>query len=72
MCNICIEFDKSKMDKGRAFDGRRAYRCPQCNSEWTDGMQGALKKYSVQRLGNQFYNTGAINYKQTTDQDRIS
>ena len=40
--------------KGRAFDGRRAYMCPNCGNVWTYGMQGRAKKYSLQRQGNQF------------------
>jgi len=46
-------------EKGRAMDGRRAYRCPVCVSVWTEGMQGRVKRYSSQRPGYQFADTGA-------------
>lgn len=49
----------SNPEKGRAMDGRRAYRCRSCGSEWTEGMQGRAKQYSKQRPSNQFANTGA-------------
>jgi len=42
------------IDKGRAFDGRRAYRCQKCGNVWTDGIQGREKKYSPQRMSYQF------------------
>ena len=48
-----------KKDVGRAFDGRRAYRCKQCGVIWTTGLQGRNKKYSNQRSGYQFKDTGA-------------
>jgi len=50
-CSIC---GQKNPEKGRAFDGRRAYRCSQCGNEWTKGMQGRSKKYSIQRSCNQF------------------
>jgi transposase-like protein len=40
--------------KGRAFDGRRAYRCGSCGYTWTEGMQGRQRRYSEQREGFQF------------------
>lgn len=43
-----------KLDKGRAFDGRRAYRCKKCNHVWTEGMQGREQKFHSQRLSFQF------------------
>lgn len=49
------------LDKGRAFDGRRAYRCKVCETVWTYGMQGRERDYSPQRQGNQFHDTGASN-----------
>ena len=55
----CDRCKQPNPDKGRAFDGRRAYRCVQCGHEWTEGLQGRLKKYSKQRQGFQFHNTGA-------------
>lgn len=50
-CAVC---QTPKPDKGRAMDGRRAYRCTSCGNVWTEGMQGRKKKYSKQRDGNQF------------------
>jgi transposase-like protein len=47
-------------DIGRAFDGRRAYRCNACRWEWTSGHAGK-KRYSKQRVRNQFHDTGARN-----------
>lgn len=44
-------------DKGRAMDGRRAYRCKKCGKIHTYGMQGRKKKYSEQRFSDQFYNS---------------
>lgn len=43
-------------EKGRAFDGRRAYLCNTCSRIWTEGMQGREKKYSIQRESYQFKN----------------
>ncbi len=57
-----------KHDKGRAWDGRRAYRCKCCGREWTEGMQGRKKKYSAQReCGFQFYDTGASKLEMVHD-----
>lgn len=52
----------SGIDKGRAFDGRRAYRC-QCGHIWTQGMQGRERRYSPQRPGTQFKDTGAAQHQ---------
>lgn len=41
-------------DKGRAVDGRRAYRCPKCKTQWTQGLQGRKQRFSEQRQNNQF------------------
>ena len=46
--------------KGRAFDGRRVYRCQQCQTIWSEGMQGRKKTYNKQSYGYQFANTGVI------------
>lgn len=46
----------TNFEKGRAFDGRRAYLCNSCYKIWTEGMQGRTKKYSIQRNGYQFKN----------------
>lgn len=52
---ICPVCKTPKPDKGRAFDGRRAYRCiSSCKNIWTEGMQNRIKKYSKQRVGYQF------------------
>ena len=55
--NYICACGSNKFDKGRAFDGRRAYRCKQCGNTHTSGMQGRKKQYSKQRLTFQFYNT---------------
>ena len=49
----------ARADKGRAMDGRRAYRCRACLSVWTEGMQGREQRYSQQRIECQFHDTGA-------------
>jgi len=51
---VCPSCNHPGYDKGRAFDGRRAYRCQQCGKTWTEGMQGRERKYSPQRMGYQF------------------
>lgn len=51
---ICPKCNHKGIDKGRAFDGRRAYRCRQCGYDWTNGLQGRKKQYSNQRMSNQF------------------
>ena len=55
-CPVC---GAKRPEKGRAFDGRRAYRCASCGNEWTLGMQGRQRQFSSQRIGNQFADTGA-------------
>lgn len=50
-CPICKH---PGYDKGRAFDGRRAYRCHNCGNVWTEGLQGRERKYSSQIVGYQF------------------
>ena len=47
------------LEKGRGLDGRRAYRCRVCGSTWTNGLQGRTRRYSPQRTGYQFADTGA-------------
>ena len=49
----CARCNSANIEKGRARDGRRAYRC-QCGNIWTEGMQGRKKQYSVQRQSYQF------------------
>lgn len=51
---VCDGCRSSDIEKGRAFDGRRAYRCRNCQNIWTNGMQGRKKKYSKQRQSYQF------------------
>lgn len=55
----CDNCQHTGIDKGRALDGRRAYRCQRCRNVWTSGMQGRTKRYSPQRGGFQFADTGA-------------
>jgi transposase-like protein len=55
-CPIC---HSTSLDRGRAADGRRAYRCRACGHAWTEGMQGRERRYSEQRPGDQFADTGA-------------
>lgn len=41
--------------KGRAYDGRRCYRCRVCQKQWSEGWQGMKQqRFSRQRHGNQF------------------
>ncbi|MDD5589154.1 MAG: hypothetical protein PHP92_03820 [Candidatus Nanoarchaeia archaeon] len=51
-CPNCKKLNK--VDKGRAMDGRRAYRCKICGKVWTEGLQNRKQKYSSQREGYQF------------------
>jgi hypothetical protein len=44
----------NKYHKGRAFDGRRIYMCISCEKVHSFGLQGRKKRYSIQRLGDQF------------------
>ena len=55
-CGTC---HKRATDKGRAWDGRRAYRCRLCGQTWTFGLQGRRRRFSPQRIGYQFADTGA-------------
>ncbi len=55
----CPRCEHTGLDLGRGLDGRRAYRCQKCGHEWTDGRQGRRQRYSPQRIGMQFANTGA-------------
>ena len=50
----CENCKHPQPDKGRAFDGRRVYRCSKCGRIWTNGMQGRERRFSQQREGNQF------------------
>ena len=50
----CRQCGCNKFDKGRSFDGRRAYRCKQCRNIHTCGLQGRKQRFSKQRLGYQF------------------
>lgn len=61
-CSRCLS---PSIDKGRAWDGRRAYRCRACRHEWTEGWQGmARQRPSPQRQsGHQFADSGATNQK---------
>lgn len=65
MRNQCPECRCPTSDKGRAFDGRRAYRCVRCGNIWSNGLQGRLRRYSVQREGYQFADTGASTHPKT-------
>ena len=56
----CSHCNSTYTDRGRAFDGRRAYRCKVCGNVWTMGMQGRAKKYSPQRQGFQFADSKGI------------
>ena len=60
MISLCLYCGKkAEIDKGRALDGRRAYRCCNCRRIWTYGLNGRKRQYSHQRDGYQFHNTGA-------------
>lgn len=50
----CANCQTPNPDKGRAFDGRRAYRCKNCKTIWTEGLQGRERTHSEQREGYQF------------------
>ena len=56
-CSFCRGWN---LDKGRATDGRRCYRCRKCGHQWSWGSQGRAPRYSVQRWGFQFHDTGAV------------
>ena len=51
-CPVCHH---AGVDKGRAWDGRRAYRCQRCGETWTEGMQGRARRFSAQRKRYQFH-----------------
>ena len=53
-CPVC---QHQGLDYGRAFDGRRAYRCQACGNVWTDGLQGRTRRYHPQRESYQFANS---------------
>jgi len=55
-CKVC---DCTGFDKGRALDGRRVYRCQNCGQVHSTGLQGRERRYSRQRPGDQFADTGA-------------
>lgn len=55
-CGLC---HSRSIVKGRAFDGRRAYRCAACGAVWTAGTNNREPRYSRQRTGYQFHDTGA-------------
>lgn len=52
MKRVCPVCGKAHLEKGRAADGRRAYRCLVCRHVWTDGA--TRKKFHTQRVGYQF------------------
>jgi transposase-like protein len=54
----CHNCKHTGIDKGRAIDRRRAYRCQKCGAQWHE-WQGSKKRYSPQRQGDQFADTGA-------------
>ena len=58
-CAIC---QTPKPKKGRAFDGRRAYKCINCGNQWTEGMQGRQQKFSEQRESNQFADSSGVGH----------
>jgi len=41
----CPRCRRTEVTKGRAPDGRRAYRCESCYYVWTKGMQGKAPKW---------------------------
>ena len=53
-CSNCLTPDP---ERGRAWDGRRAYKCKCCGRVWTEGLQGKNKKSNKQRVGYQFANS---------------
>lgn len=60
----CDNCQTKKPLKGRAFDGRRAYKCTSCNNIWTNGMQNKDKIYSSQRDGFQFPDSKGVGHVQ--------
>lgn len=63
MCDAC---QHKGIDRGRALDGRRAYRCQRCGNIWTNGRNGRTPRYSAQRPGYQFADTGAAKMDRTS------
>jgi transposase-like protein len=59
MRRCCPNCKHTGLDKGRAFTGKRAYRCQWCGNIWTEGARGRQRKLSPQRQGYQFADTGA-------------
>lgn len=57
MKRTCPSCKHPGIDKGRAMDGRRAYRCQSCRYVWTEGLQGRTKTFVEQRVGFQFADT---------------
>jgi len=49
-CNCGCNF----FDKGRAFDGKRVYRCVACRHSFSNGSQGRRKIYHQQRESDQY------------------
>lgn len=58
----CAYCQTTNPDKGRAVDGRRAYRCKCCGSIWTEGMQGREIKIQKQRLSYQFADSKGVGH----------
>lgn len=54
----CAKCQHLEISKGRAVDGRRAYRCEFCGHIWTNGLQGRSPSYKPQRKGFQFAKRG--------------
>lgn len=60
MKRICKACGHSGIERGRATDGRRAYRCQRCGNIWTEGLQGRRPRWSPQRIGAQFANYRSV------------
>lgn len=45
---VCDKCRAADVEKGRAVDGRRAYRCRACGCVWTDGLHGRPRRYNPQ------------------------
>jgi transposase-like protein len=63
----CPHCHGTKHDKGRAFDGRRAYRCKLCGDIWTEGLQGRKQRFSPQRQDFQFADTRCRGLREETE-----
>lgn len=61
VCKNCNQ--KSNIDKGRAVDGKRAYKCNGCGHIWTNG-KGRKEIYSIQRMSYQFKDSKGPNHIQ--------